>query len=171
MNNPPEILPQSLNGVNLTQAITDRFWSKVSQADGCWIWTDKPDPQGYGRLGVSQSKHQRKNLAAHRLAFTLSNGPIPDGHSVCHSCDTPLCCNPTHLFAGTHQENSTDMIGKGRSLKGEAHPRSKLSEAQVREIRTLYSLGALRSVLLVQFKVSKSQIQRIVQHEKWKHSA
>jgi len=89
----------------------ERFWSKVDVRgrDECWEW-QASGSKGYGRLmmdGVT--------WGAHRLAFTLVKGRIPDGMCVLHSCDNPPCCNPAHLFIGTHADNMRDMAKKGRS--------------------------------------------------------
>lgn len=89
-----------------------RFWAKVDRTDDCWTWTAATTGSGYGRFG-----HQNARggwVAAHRFAYELANGPIPDGMFVCHKCDNPPCVNPSHLFLGTHQDNMRDMDAKGR---------------------------------------------------------
>jgi hypothetical protein len=72
---------------------------------GCWLWEGPVNFFGYGL-----SHHSR----VHRLAWEEANGPIPDGLFVLHRCDVPSCCNPDHLFLGTHQDNADDKKRKGR---------------------------------------------------------
>jgi len=95
------------------------MWRYVEKSEGCWLWTSATTAAGYGvfRLGG------RKGIAAyvHRLAWALTHGPIPDGLEVCHHCDTPPCCNPDHLFLGTHSDNMRDMARKGRNRGARRH--------------------------------------------------
>jgi hypothetical protein len=96
-------------------SIECRFWSKVDKSSGpdaCWTWTSKArsnDGKGYGAFNSGSG-----SVRAHRFAWELTNGPIPDGLHVCHECDNPLCCNPAHFFLGTPKDNNADMISKGR---------------------------------------------------------
>lgn len=86
----------------------DRFWQKVRKSDGCWEWTARVSPEGYGEFWDD------RNVRAHRFSWSLVNGPIPDGLMVCHRCDNPRCVRPDHLFLGTNRENIRDMMAKGR---------------------------------------------------------
>jgi hypothetical protein len=76
---------------------------------GCWEFQGNRQAKGHGRLNY----HTRKVLA-HRLAWELTHGPIPDGMLVCHHCDNPPCCNPLHLYVGTHKDNTGDAMRRGR---------------------------------------------------------
>lgn len=77
--------------------------------DACWPYTGTRLPKGYG-----SHKANHRHWYAHRVAYEQTYGPIADGLEVCHKCDNPPCCNPTHLFLGTHAENMQDKIDKGR---------------------------------------------------------
>lgn len=88
------------------------FWNKVNKGDenACWEWKASKTPLGYGR-----TTYQKRQSYAHRMAYIYTYSEIPDGLLVCHTCDNPACCNPKHLFLGSHKDNTQDMIKKGRS--------------------------------------------------------
>lgn len=88
-----------------------RFWRYVTAGpfDQCWIWEGRTVVGGYGIM-----KANGKRILAHRLSYEIHVGPIQRGRKICHTCDTPLCCNPYHLFEGTQRDNIMDMLRKGR---------------------------------------------------------
>lgn len=162
-----------------------RFWEKVDRAGGpeaCWPWRSGTDRDGYGRFTVSRSL---RGTGAHRMAYELCVGEIPDGMCVCHACDNPLCCNPSHLFIGTNADNVLDRHTKGRDATGDRsfariHPErikrgeqintAKLTAQQVRDIRALYYLYGVTQVELAQmYPVNRQNISGIVRGEKWRH--
>jgi hypothetical protein len=84
--------------LTMKKTLEERFWAKVDKSGGpsaCWLWTASTN-KGYGQLEIDGRPE-----GAHRIAYKLSIGPIPNGLSVCHSCDNPPCCNPSHLFLGS----------------------------------------------------------------------
>lgn len=88
----------------------ERLMAKLSlSATGCYEWTGCLDRKGYGRI-----KKNGKTQFAHRIAWERVNGTIPEGMLVLHSCDNPPCCNVNHLRLGTHQDNTNDMMDRGR---------------------------------------------------------
>jgi len=143
----------------------DRFWNKVDKTPGygpegtCWVWTAGTFRRGYGafRIGSKQKK-------AHRVALELSGVDVPDNLQVCHTCDNPPCCNPAHLFLGTHQDNVNDCVAKNRQtrLPGELHGACMLSDLQVEEIKARKNAGAVQAHLTKEFGVSTALISMIV---------
>ena len=116
--------------------LQERFWRKVTLAsrDQCWLWQGAKDLDGYGFI----KRKDGVQLRAHRVSHELHHGPVPLGMFVCHTCDTPSCVNPDHLFLGTAKDNTDDMIRKGRKPKplGESNPMARLTSAQVLSIRS-----------------------------------
>ena len=151
------------NHTRSSEQAIEIFWSRVDRSGGdksCWNWTASRKPAGYGHM----SWNGREN-GTHRISWELAHGAIPDGLFVLHACDNPRCVNPAHLFLGTHQDNVTDMMRKGRSvnLRGEQHGNCKLSDAQVAEIRRRYEAGDTSCrKLAAEFEVAPSNINKIV---------
>lgn len=148
-----------------------RFWAKVDIGgnEECWCWLGCTDRNGYGRSRFRGSTSE----GAHRIAWILTYGEIPDGLCVCHTCDNPGCVNPKHLFVGTHADNMADMVRKGRAGRGGYYHggsnNSKLSKVEVLEIRrlrretslTLREIGEM-------FGVLATTIYNVVSGKSWK---
>lgn len=83
---------------------------------GCHEFNGCRNEHGYGAMRGGDGR----TVLAHRLAWELANGPVPEDMCVCHRCDNPPCCNLDHLFLGTHADNMRDRDAKGRTLRGAA---------------------------------------------------
>jgi len=150
------------------QKLADRFLSKIAVKDnGCWEWVKGTYTNGYGKFSIKGNGHP-----AHRISYVLFIGNIPKGMLVCHDCDNKICVNPSHLFIGSHADNTADMIQKGRMVPGNHsgihNGRAKLDEDAVRDIRWKREEGVMTKDLVVEYGVSRSQIQKIVRRELWK---
>lgn len=133
----------------------------------CREWKGPRNPGGYGLIWLTDRK---KQIGSHRFAWAETNGPIPEGMHVLHTCDNPLCYNPDHLFLGTPADNMADKVAKGRQAKGSRLASAKLNEEKVKEIRRLYKAGGTsHRALAREFGVSKSLITQILNREWWAH--
>ena len=139
-----------------------------TREDGCQVWTHGKNKAGYGVVKLPAMK---KPGLAHRVALELKLGrPIGDGLCALHSCDNPQCCNPSHLREGTHADNVSDKVSKGRQsrLQGGTHGSSKLTEDQVREIlRDGKTLP--QQVMSERYDISRPTISDILRGKSWKH--
>lgn len=148
---------------------TEKPWNEYP----CLEWTRSISTGrqgGYGAVKVNGIDSR-----VHRVAWEIANGSIPDGLMVLHKCDNRPCFRPIHLFTGTAEDNSNDMESKGRSRrtlgpKGEDCGRSKLTEADVIEIRRLWSIGELSQVKIGKlFNVKQYAVFGIVHRVTWRH--
>ena len=174
-------------------AVQDRFDKRyiLEPTSGCWLWEKSRSSEGYGLFWAFG-----KTRSAHRVAWELYCGKIPDGLFVLHSCDVKSCVNPDHLFLGTHTDNMADMVHKGRqasgdrssarahperrargdrhgrrthperTARGESHGAAKLTEAQVIAIR-----DDPRSprIIAQELNVTPETIDQIRRRNTWKH--
>ena len=145
--------------------LIDRF-NKLYLKDlktGCWIWQGTKSRKGYGIIWDSERKHRKH---AHRASYSLFNGTIPDGLCVLHKCDIPACVNPEHLFLGTNADNNEDCRKKGRNAFGETNGSAKLTNEQVRKIR---SDTRTSRKIAKDYNVSNMTVSYIKRRIKWKH--
>lgn len=130
----------------------ERFWSWVDKTQSCWIWKGAADEHGYGRFRIG-----KKLMLAHRYAWEILVGPVPDGKELCHNCpngDNASCVNPAHLFIATHAENMTDAVNKCRVATEFQLPQCRLSNIQVKEIRSQFKAGVTPKEVAKLFGIS-----------------
>lgn len=161
----------------------ERFWSKVDKAGDCWLWTASKRHKGYGAFVWADKNGRVVQGRAHRFAWIVTNGDIPDGLCALHVCDNPACVRPDHLFLGTKGDNNRDMIKKGRHRRGgtktpvtkckyprgERHPGAKLTVDDVRAIRKLRSEGNSLSKIAKLHGVNITSVYNITNRKTWKH--
>ena len=166
-----------------------RFHGRVEkQPSGCWHWVGYVSKKL--KYGMFQCRRfSSKPFYSHRTAWELANGAIPGKLHVLHDCDNPVCCNPKHLFLGTQVDNNKDRDRKGRTasgdrngastqrhrnpfvknrgsgLSGEAHPMTKISDAQVVRICKLHKKGWTMTRLAKKYKLSIAHVSKIVKRE------
>ena len=150
--------------------LAERFGRKVKRGSGdkCDLWLGVRNPLGYGHIYV----HERASkVGAHRVAWILAHGEIPQGQEVCHTCDNPACVKPSHLFLATHHENMLDMAKKGRAAdrNGEKGQRAKLTEAQAVEIVLRRKSGELGTTLAKEFGVSPTAVYALACGASWRN--
>ena len=120
--------------------------------DGCWVWNWSVHPKGYATVQVNGRARK-----AHRVAYELANGPIPDGQIIRHLCGNPSCINPEHLQAGTITENSRDMVAAGNQVI------QKLMLDDAAEIRRIFAEdGISRGEIARKYDVTPSTIGYII---------
>ena len=147
--------------------MSERLWSRVADPNdnGCMMWTGATS-HGYGSLRGPQGH----TVAAHRMAFMLANPEVDvTGMSICHACDEPRCCNPEHLWMGSHADNMAYRQQKKRDAVGERNASSRLTIQTARTIRNLYeTTGESQRGLARRFGVSQSTIGALLRRSTWR---
>lgn len=163
-------IARRVTGRNTPRTQEELFWSRIGKAgkDECWEWTARRNGDGYGTIWFDG-----RDQGAHRIMWQLTYGEVPEGKYICHHCDNPPCVNPGHLYIGNAQTNADDRESRSRSGKhkrcGENNANSKLTWAQVREIRALYATGEWTQTKLAErFDALQVNISRVVNHKSWK---
>lgn len=129
---------------------------------GCWIWLGEHRvSDGYGECWAF-GKRER----AHQASFREHGGIVPSGMVLRHTCDTRCCVNPDHLIVGTQADNYYDMVERGRRPQGSGHSNAKLTEDDVRYIRTS---SEPKRAMARKFGVSQMLIIRVIARKCWKH--
>lgn len=163
-------MPDPSKTARMNTAIADskrvsRFLRKVDQGDpdDCWPWLAATAESGHGRFSIAPGDL----VNAHRFAWALANGPIPDDVVVRHRCDNPPCCNPGHLELGTQLDNIADMHRRGRASggrvprPGDLNPNAKVTDQQALAMRALRDAGASVRAIAADFGISPAQVSRI----------
>jgi hypothetical protein len=165
----------------LEQAFT-RLMKKVTKTETCWVWKGGTWSTGYARFWYQGRAH-----IGSRFVYQYFHGPQGALH-VLHKCDNPPCVRPEHLFAGTQKDNVEDCLKKNRWMSkkrreaysiGEARYGTKLTEAQVADIRATYQKGGNLGyggrtpfsfrALAEKYGVGMTTIVHIIQRKTWKH--
>jgi hypothetical protein len=136
------------------------------QENGCWTCTLGGSVSRYGKIKLDGT---RTGISNHRASWLVHKGPIPEDQCVLHTCDTPRCINPDHLFLGSHADNVADRVTKGRNSdqKGEKGARSYLKEQQVLEIRFLWAAGYSRSDIANMYGTPYGNVKNILLRKTW----
>lgn len=149
--------------------LLERFLKKVRKTKSCWVWIGTLSIYGYGMIWTG-----KRQTPAHRAAWELFKGPIPNNLCVLHNCpggDNTDCVNPAHLFLGTKADNNTDRAKKGRNAdqRGEKNTNAILIADQVISIRRRNSEGVTQRRLAIEHGVCFQAINDIVRRKSWKH--
>jgi hypothetical protein len=150
----------------MTKTIEERFHSKYTKnpVTGCWDWIAAKMPNGRGEIGYKDKDGKWKYKYAYRVSYEIYKGTIPPDMLVCHTCDNPSCVSPAHLWLGSVQDNSNDMVIKGRSTHGEKNPMSKLTWDTVYKIR---ADKRTQQQIADELGVSRGLVGQIKRNEIW----
>lgn len=167
------------------QSLSERFAAIAALAErteqGCLLWPGTRDASNYGVINADDGRQLRVS----RLSLEMRIGPLAPGQLALHRCDNPPCFEPTHLFTGTNADNMADRDAKGRQAKGdrsgarmhpervrrgEDHPRTRLTETDVRAIRAAYAAGGVsQKTIAGRYGITQGAVFQIVNRFTWRH--
>lgn len=151
--------------IDIQKIDSTRFWGLIKRGtpENCWPWIGPRDEHDYGNF------YAPTRLRAHRVAFLLHYGSLNTKDCVLHECDSPPCCNPLHLHAGSQLKNIAERVARGRGAVLEQHGRARLTNSQVAIIKTIWRDGfSTQQQLADQFRVSISAIKHITCGNNWR---
>jgi hypothetical protein len=162
-----------MNKENFSEKFWNRFLSNIPTVEfnnnKCIEWQPAYVDVFSESISYPVMQYSGKKDSVHRLSFLFFNGEIPDGMFVLHSCNNRRCVNPLHLRTGTHNQNMVDMTESGRSLSGEQHLQSKLTEDIVKELREKRKNGYRLTDLSKEYNITHSNVSAICLGKTWKH--
>lgn len=154
--------------------VKNRFKDKfvICRNSECWEWRGQ-----ISYNGESLFWYKGKTLRAHRISYEIYISKIPVGLCVLHKCNNQRCVNPKHLFLATRKNIAQDVVKKGRHCGfsgskhqiGSKHPRAKITENDVIEIRKMGKRNILHAEIAKKFNVSRNCIRRVLYRQGWKH--
>ena len=151
-------------------SLAEKLERSLDKSGECWVFTGGYcDRDGYGKIWGNGRKYY-----AHRLAWSLVNGPIPEGMCVLHDCDNPPCCNPDHLHLGTIADNNQEKADRGRAYsprcRGERNGRAKITKRQVLEMRNKHASGnESYSSLGREYGITPANARKAILGISWSH--
>jgi hypothetical protein len=164
----PSLFKEARMAKKVSSSLYDRLYERVTVDGDCLLWQGATSGKSkYGQIRIDGQKQR-----CHRVSYQLHKGDIPEGMIVMHSCDTPLCINPSHLSLGTQVENMADMRSKGREHhnQGDGNGRSSLCAADAADIRASYqrySRNFGSTALAKKYGVSDQAILDVVSGKTW----
>ena len=169
---------ETIDGLGEARRLIEKF-SVPEPNTGCWLWMGGVNDKNYGRVDVGG-----RMCAAHRVSYCAFVGPVAEWLMVRHRCDNPPCVNPDHLTPGTHAQNMADRAARNRTAKGARHGMSlhpgsvsrgemqgsaKLTDEDVRRIRSAVGSGERGTAVARRFGVSQSTVSLIKLGKHWGH--